>query len=67
MSGRALGLLVWNSSVLIPKPNLDKTQALPLPILLEEGGLVFDPVSILRANEPAKRGPMCKSSGYRSF
>lgn len=41
MSASALGLLVWN--VFILNSNLEKT----LLVLLERGGVVFDPVSIL--------------------
>lgn len=64
MSGRASGLLVWNSSVLILKSNLEKTQLLPLLVLLERGGVVSDPVSILRPNEPGKPSPMHKYGGH---
>lgn len=41
MSASALGLLVWN--VFILNSNLEKA----LLVLLERGGVVFDPVSIL--------------------
>jgi len=58
MTGIGLGFVVWSSSVLISKSNLDKTQSLPLPILLEQGGVVCEPDNILGTSEPAKPGLM---------
>ena len=57
MSKRTLLLLIWNSSVLILKPNLGKKQAFPLTIFLEEGQVVFDLGSILRAHKTAEPCP----------